>query len=174
MKPSSLNRSAYGFIYSKTSQGFTLIELLSVIVIIGILAGVTIPTLLNIMRRAYVAEAYSALSHVARASEIYRTDNGIYPDHYDDIKAIGAGTPSLYMNDPWSAPNYAPPGGSTAPAADPHPTNQGIAWSTLASNPRYVSRTGLNPLDCRIGLGSEKAAVEATSFSFARLCNYDS
>jgi general secretion pathway protein G len=154
-----------------SSQGFTLIELLAVILITGILLGVAIPTLLNILRRAYVAEAYAALSHVGRASEIYRVDNGFYPAHYDDIKAIGPGSPSLYMNDPWSAPNYTPPGASTA-AAPGHPTSRGIQWETEASTPKYSNYTGTTLLKCRLGLGSEKDVVEATDYSFTKLCGY--
>jgi prepilin-type N-terminal cleavage/methylation domain-containing protein len=58
--------------------GFTLIELLVVMVIIGILAMVGIPALLNQRHKAYDAAAKVQLRKAATAEEVYAEDHGTY------------------------------------------------------------------------------------------------
>src|SRR5947209_16544026 len=58
--------------------GVTLIELLVVILIIGILASVGIPALLNQRHKAYDAAAKTQLRKAATAEEIYAEDHGAY------------------------------------------------------------------------------------------------
>lgn len=59
-------------------KGFTLIELLIVVVIIGILAAIAIPTFLNQRTRGYNAASQSALRNAAIAQESYYTGNNTY------------------------------------------------------------------------------------------------
>ena len=55
---------------NRSQKGFTLIELLIVIAIIGILAAVLIPNLLNARARAFDTAAQTCLKEIATAEEI--------------------------------------------------------------------------------------------------------
>ena len=59
-------------------RGITLIELLIVIVIVGILAAVAIPTYTNYMIRARRADAKTALEQLRASQEMLRAERGSY------------------------------------------------------------------------------------------------
>ena len=62
----------------KSIRGLTLIELLMVIVIVGVLAAIAIPTYSNYMQRARRADAKTALQQVQAAQEMWRAERGQY------------------------------------------------------------------------------------------------
>lgn len=62
----------------KSKKGLTLIELLIVIVIVGILAGIAIPTYSGYMERARRADAKTALEQLRASQEMRRAERGSY------------------------------------------------------------------------------------------------
>jgi len=63
----------------KRESGFTLIELLIVIAIIGILAAIAIPNLLNAVQRGKQKRTMSDMRALATAIEAYAVDNNQFP-----------------------------------------------------------------------------------------------
>ncbi|MCK4704016.1 MAG: type II secretion system major pseudopilin GspG, partial [Gammaproteobacteria bacterium] len=60
-------------------KGFTLIELMVVIVILGILAGVVVPRIMDNPDKARHAKAKHDITALGSALDVYRLDNFIYP-----------------------------------------------------------------------------------------------
>lgn len=128
-------------------HGFSLIEIMVVVVIMGILAALIVP---NVMERPDQARAVAArqdIGAIVQALKLYRLDNGQYPSSAQGLRAL-VGAPSggqlggnarSYLDklptDPWGRPyQYLNPGahgeidvfslgsdgrpGGTGPAAD--------------------------------------------------------
>ena len=65
----------------KNQQGFTLIELLIVVAIIGIIAAIAIPNLLNAIQRGKQKRTMGDMRTIATAVESYSIDNNQYPSN---------------------------------------------------------------------------------------------
>lgn len=61
------------------SRGFTLIELLIVVAIIGIIAAIAIPNLMNAMHVAKQKRSLGDLRTITTALSVYRIDHSRYP-----------------------------------------------------------------------------------------------
>jgi len=74
------------------SKGFTLIELMIVIVIIGLLSAIAIPSYRDFVVRSNRADAKVALTEMANLQEKFYSEFGTYGDDPDDLNypvAIG-------------------------------------------------------------------------------------
>lgn len=70
------------------SAGFTLIELLVVLVILGLLAGVVGPNVLNQLGGAKTKTARVQIKDLEQAVEMYKLDVGRYPTNSEGLAAL--------------------------------------------------------------------------------------
>ncbi len=91
----------------RNAKGFTLIELLIVVAIIGIIAAIAIPNLLNAIDRGKQKRTMADLRSMGTAIEEYSIDNNFYPVATDVTTLETSVTPSyirkLPERDGWGA-----------------------------------------------------------------------
>ncbi len=106
-------------------QGFTLIEVMIVVVILGILAAVVVPKILDRPDQARITAAKADIAIIMQALKIYRLDNGSYPSTDQGLQALvqkpatnplpanwkQGGYLERLPSDPWKTPyQYLNPG----------------------------------------------------------------
>lgn len=72
----------------KHARGFTLIEVLVVVVILGILAALIVPRIMDRPDQARVVAAKSDINAIMNALKLYRLDNGVYPSSDQGLQAL--------------------------------------------------------------------------------------
>lgn len=106
-------------------RGFTLIEIMVVVVILGILAAVIVPTIMSRPEEARVVKAKQDIRALEGALNLYKLDNYTYPSTDQGLEALvkkpsGSPEPKNYRaegyikklpTDPWQEPyQYLNPG----------------------------------------------------------------
>ena len=106
-------------------HGFTLIEIMVVVVILGILAAVVVPRIMDRPDDARIVKAKQDVRALESALKLYKLDNFVYPSTQQGLEALVApptGEPlaknwkkdgylSKMPNDPWGNPyQYLSPG----------------------------------------------------------------
>jgi general secretion pathway protein G len=107
----------------RLQAGFTLIELMVVLVIIGVLAALIVPNVLDRADDARVTAARTDVGNLVQALKLYRLDNQRYPTAEQGLQALIAKPTANpvppnwkpYLdklpNDPWGRPyQYLNPG----------------------------------------------------------------
>ena len=74
--------------HPRRARGFTLIEILVVIVILGILAGLIVPRIMDRPDQARVVAAKADIAAIMNALKLYRLDNGTYPSADQGLQAL--------------------------------------------------------------------------------------
>ena len=70
------------------ARGFTLIEIMVVVIIIGLLAAVIVPTVIGKVDEARVVKAKQDIQSLETALTMYRLDNSKYPTSEQGLNAL--------------------------------------------------------------------------------------
>lgn len=111
-------RSAKG----RRSAGFTLIEVMVVIVILGVLAALVVPRVMNRPDEARVVAARQDIAAIMQALKLYRLDNSRYPSTEQGLQAL-----------------------VTRPTTDPQPNNWKSYLDKLPTDPWGKNYQYLSP-----------------------------
>lgn len=72
----------------KNQKGFSLIEIMVVVVILGILASIVVPKIINRPDEARIVKAKQDVIAIQNALDLYKLDNGFYPSTDQGLTAL--------------------------------------------------------------------------------------
>ncbi len=77
-------------LYKRDQRGFTLIEIMVVVVILGILAAIVVPRLLDEPEKARRTSAATQIRSFEEALGMFKLDNGFYPSTEQGLQSLVA------------------------------------------------------------------------------------
>ena len=98
-------------------RGFTLLELLVVLAIMGLLAAVVGPAVLNYLSGAKTKVAQVQIKAIADSMDTFRIDAGRLPTQAEGLQALVTAPPSLPT---WNGPYLGKASGLTDPWGQPY------------------------------------------------------
>ena len=91
---------------SRNPGGFTLIEVLVVVAILGILAAIVVPRIMDRPDEAKRVAAKSDIAVIVNALKMYRLDNGFYPSTEQGLGALVQKPGTAPVPNNWKAGGY--------------------------------------------------------------------
>ncbi|MFQ6610178.1 MAG: prepilin-type N-terminal cleavage/methylation domain-containing protein [Fidelibacterota bacterium] len=73
----------------RLQNGFTLIEVLIVVVIIGILVAIAVPTYAKYVQKGYASDAKVSIKAILNAASVYEQTTGVSPSDIDVLETEG-------------------------------------------------------------------------------------
>jgi general secretion pathway protein G len=86
----------------RSARGFTLIELLVVLLILGMIAGIAGPQVMNYLGDSKTKTAKLQIEELSASLDLFKLDNGRYPDGQEGLQALVQAPPAL--GDRWHGP----------------------------------------------------------------------
>jgi general secretion pathway protein G len=91
---------------NKGVRGFTLIEIMVVVVILGILAAIIVPKIVDRPEQARIVKAKQDIMAIQSALELYKLDSAVYPTTDQGLKALVTKPTSEPIPNDWKSGGY--------------------------------------------------------------------
>ena len=89
-----------------TASGFSLIEIMVVVVILGILAAIIVPKIMDRPDQAKMVKAKQDILAIGQALDLYKLDNGVYPTTDQGLQALVKKPSTDPMPNNWKSGGY--------------------------------------------------------------------